>query len=60
MVHYRPNSKTPFDWRFTGGPVEARNCMYASCVPYLFTCFTVGGGGWWTQDNSNIFQAMSL
>ena len=25
--HYRPTSKTPFEWRFAGGPIVARFCM---------------------------------
>ena len=30
--HYRLTSETPFEWRFAGGPIEARDCMYACWV----------------------------
>ena len=27
--HYRPTSETPFEWRFTGGPMVAQDCRLA-------------------------------
>ena len=31
--HHQPASETPFEWRFTGGPMVAQHCLLAGSDP---------------------------
>ena len=41
--HYRPASETPFKWRFTGGPIVARDypgfeiCFYSYVIFFIYS-----------------------